>query len=275
MNSSTLSRIGLLILALGLPALCGCGGGADLKREKFGKTFYLDGAGNLGFGASDVPSGLRRAGYKGDVELYIWTTSFNPFIDQLNIPAARFKGSVLADKILAYKKKYPDNDVNIIALSAGTGVAVWAVEDLKGRAQINNLVLLGSSLSHDYDVSKALANMRGDIFVYHSSQDAVLGIAKVVGTIDGKRGVDSIGQVGLTAPPGMGGRVHNYRWSEEWLRFGWAGTHTDCTSGPFVQAQISKHIITDRTRSQRTARHASFETDEEDEQAEELGSSTR
>ena len=65
----------------------------------------------------------------------------------------------MARKIREYSKRYPENRINIIALSAGTGVAVWACENLDSSSQIENLVLLGSSLSHDYDMSKALAHI--------------------------------------------------------------------------------------------------------------------
>ncbi len=223
---------------------CGC-----QKRgaaEKFGKTFYLDGAGNWGFGSADVPQGLQQAGYCGDVELYVWTMSLNPLVDQLNIPGAKLRAVVLARKIEEYHNKFPDNRINIIALSAGTGVATWAIENLRHGTKINNLVLLGSSLSHDYDMRKALKNMQGDIYAYHSPHDSVLETVKIVGTIDGKRGTDSIGLVGLEAPRGMEDRVNNIAWNRSWLRLGWAGSHTDCTNRKFVRYEIAKHIVSQK-----------------------------
>jgi pimeloyl-ACP methyl ester carboxylesterase len=221
--------------------MCGCE-----KRgsaERFGKTYYLDGAGNWGFGASEVPGGLQQAGYHGDVELYVWTMSFNPLVDQLNIPGARLRASALARRIEDYHERYPDRKINVIALSAGTGVATWAIEDLKPSTKIHNLVLLGSSLSHDYDMRRALGKMTGKIYVYHSSDDEVLETVKIVGTIDGKRGVSSIGSVGLKAPRGMEGRVVNTPWNRSWVRLGWAGAHTDCTNQKFVRYEIAKHIL--------------------------------
>jgi hypothetical protein len=214
------------------------------QAEPFGKTYYLDGAGNLGYGTAQVPRGLQRAGYKGDVEVFIWTSSMNPLIDQLNIlGAAEAAGRRLAGRIKDYKKRFPQNGVNVIALSAGTGVAVWACENLDSQSRIDNLVLLGSSLSHDYNMRKALANINRNVYVYHSPHDSVLSSVELLGTIDRKVGVKSAGQVGLKPPGGAGGKIINTPWSKSWQNLGWAGGHTDCTGEKFVQQEIAKRIL--------------------------------
>jgi hypothetical protein len=215
--------------------------------ERFGKTFYLDGAGNWGYGASDVPDGLRQAGYRGDVEIFIWTMSFNPLVDQLNIAGAKLRAAALTRKIEDYYRDNPNQEINVIALSAGTGVATWAIEGLPSGVKINNLVLLGSSLSHDYDMRRALSNMTGGIYVYFSRYDTVLETVRLVGTIDGKRGVESIGAVGLQPPRGMEDRVVNVGWSRKWMGLGWTGAHTDCTNSVFVRQEVSKHIVAERS----------------------------
>ena len=230
-------------LALLAIALAGAGCGARGAAEPFGKTFYLGGASNVDVLSCGVPEGLRQAGYRGDVQIFIWTISFNPLLDQLLTINAKARAGLLAHEIEAYHERYPDNDINMIALSAGTGVAVWALEDLDDGVCINNLVLLGSSLSHDYDVSEALRHVAGSIYVYHSPHDMVLETVRVVGTIDGKRGVDSVGQVGLTPPPGAADRIVNTAWSRAYLRYGWAGGHTDCTNTTFVRQVVGPLIV--------------------------------
>ena len=251
-------------LTVALTFVCGLAGCATTPAtatrypaDKYGKTFYLDGAGNWGFGAASVPVGLQEAGYRGHVETFLWTTSFSPLVDQLNIVGAKLRSAALSDRIEQYHRDYPGNDLNMIALSAGTGVAIWAVEGLENGTKINNLVLLGSSLSHDYDARKALANMTGNIYVYHSEHDVVLGGVTMVGTIDGKRGVASAGLVGLDKPPGARDRVQNIRWSERYIDVGWTGAHTDCTSKPFIRKVIAKHVRT-RRRVGRTAAAARY-----------------
>jgi pimeloyl-ACP methyl ester carboxylesterase len=254
--------------------MVGCA--SDPEAEKFGKTFYLDGAGNWGFGASDVPQGLRDAGYRGDVEIYIWTTSLTPIIDQLNIPAAKLRALALAHRIKKYFKEHPDNKLNIVALSAGTGVAVWAVEALDDKTKVNNLILLGSSLSHDYNVSKALEHMSGNIYVYHSPHDVVLAGVRFLGTIDGKRGVDSAGLVGLKTPRGMKGRVKNIPWSRKYIPYGWTGSHTDCTTRRFVRTVLARHVVgTNRGAAGGSTEAARVDTAERAESADGEGDQSR
>ena len=238
----------VIVLLISMPMMSACATSGSRAAERYGKTFYLDGAGNWGFGAAEVPGGLREAGYKGNVEIYIWTTSLIPLLDQLNIPAARLRAAALANRIEDYHRRFPENELNIIALSAGTGVATWAVESLDDGTKINNLVLLASSLSHDYDMSRALKNMTGKIYVYHSPHDEVLAAVPFIGTIDGKRGVESIGQVGLETPAGFAGRIVNTPWSRKYVRFGWTGSHTDCTRKPFIRHVIARHVLHQNTR---------------------------
>lgn len=224
--------------------VAGCQG--NRAAEPFGKTFYVGGAANFDSFTQGVPNGMREAGYKGDVESFIWTMSFNPLIDQLVTVNARARAGLLTDRIEDYHRKYPDNAINVIALSAGTGVSVWAIERLK-NSKIDNLVLLGSSLSHDYDVSSAMRHIKGKIYVYHSTHDQVLEAVRIIGTIDGKRGVDSVGQVGLTKPPGQEGRIVNTAWSRKYMRFGWAGGHTDCINSRFIRHVVAPHLLSGAT----------------------------
>jgi len=232
------------ILLAGLLLLAGAAG-CEMRRgaERFGKTFYLGGASNIDAFSSEVPDALRAAGYRGDVEAFIWTISFNPLLDQLLIINAKTRAELLARQIDKYQERYPDNHVDLIALSAGTGVAIWALEDLAPQTRVRNVILLASSLSHDYDVSKALRHVDGRIYVFHSRYDAVLAAVLAVGTIDGKHGVESIGQVGLAIPPGAKDKIVNTAWSERYLRYGWAGGHTDCVNGSFVRHVLAPLIV--------------------------------
>ena len=215
------------------------------RADQFGRTYYLDGAGNWGYGVAEVQQGLRRAGYKGHIINFLWSPTFNPALDQtIGRPAARLRGAGLGKEITRYLEKYPDNQVNIICLSAGTGVGIWACENTELPARVHNVVMLGSSLSSDYDMRKALEHISGQVYVYHSHSDMILqGPVRTLGTIDGKLGVDAAGL--RERYPSGGGRdkITNIRWSPKYERYGWTGAHTDATSEPFVRYVLSRHIL--------------------------------
>lgn len=223
-------------------ALVGCTAGFG-PRAEHGITFYCPGAGNVDLGDAGIRKGLQRAGYHGEVARLTWTISFNPVIDQIVRVNARLGGKRLAAYIQEYLDKYPGREVNLIGLSAGTGVAIWALEDLKPGYEVNNVVLLASSLSADYDVSRALRHVKGKIYCYYSSNDAVLaGPMKVFGTIDGFLFKDGAGAVGLHPPRGTH-RIVNIAWRPEFQRLGYYGGHLDGTSPAFIRQYVAPHIV--------------------------------
>lgn len=231
------------VVAGGLIGIAAAGvAGCEDPREQFGKIYYLDGAGNWGFGVADVPQGLREAGWEGSIEVFLWTSTFNPAADQVALVLNKSRAALLTSKIEEYRDRYPDTPVHIIALSAGTGVATWAVEGLRPGCMIDNLVLLGSSLSYDYDMTKALEHIRGRVYVYVSPYDEVLTTAvRTLGTVD-RKFVDSAGLVGLKPNGQPHPRVVNIYWNERFRSLNWMGGHTDCTNVAFVRAEIAPRL---------------------------------
>jgi len=241
-----MQRLGWVsIFTLTLVIWTGCAPTFGPKAQN-GITFYCPGAGNFDFGDVGVRQGLEAAGYRGQVASVLWTSGLGPGVDQ-RLGNARLGGLRLARTIEQYVNNYPGRPVNIVGLSAGTGVAIWALENLKPHHRVDNVVLLGSSLWHRYDVGKALRRVNGKIYNYYSPQDFVLaGPMKVFGTIDGVFGEDGAGAVGLHSPNGSD-RVVNIQWEPAFERYGNFGNHMDGTRAPFVKQYISKHIMLGET----------------------------
>jgi pimeloyl-ACP methyl ester carboxylesterase len=224
-------------------ALTGCIAGFG-ERATYGITFYCPGVGNMDLGDEGIRAGLEKAGYHGQVARMTWSLSFNPAIDQTVRIIAQQGGKRLAGYIQDYMDQYPGREVNVVGLSAGTGVAVWALEALKPKYKVSNVVLISSSLWHKYDVSPALRNVQGKIYNYYSPTDAVLaGPMKVFGSIDGVFLEDAAGAVGLQVPAGAESRIANVEWRAEFEQYGYYGGHGDGTNAAFVAAVIAEHIV--------------------------------
>lgn len=237
------ASLGLSLLCL-LCALAGSGCTSGFTKDaQHGLVIYCPGAGNWDLGDSGIRDGLRKAGFKGQVSSVTWSVLANPLIDQTLRLNARYAGSRVARSIEKYIEKYPGKPVSLVGLSAGTGIAVWALEDLKPGYQVNNVVLLSSSLNHTYDLSSAARKVKGKIYCYYSPHDAVLaGPMKIFGTIDGVYGGTGIGEVGSKSPRGQD-RIVNVAYKQTYRKYGYFGGHTDSTAASFVEHVLAKHLV--------------------------------
>ena len=221
-------------------------------NERRGKTFYLGGAGNFGLGKDSVPRGLADAGYRGDVEHFVWTSYMGPLVDQMYLQHNRRVARALARRIQDYLRQHPNRKVNLIALSAGTGVAVFALEELEKEFQVETVVLLSSSLSADYDLSRALRRVNGDIYFFWSPKDPILsGLVPIVGTVDragfGARPAGTHGAMlaahASNETKDLYRNVKNVQWhpeaSNHMLRFG----HSDIISRSTVRELVAPLLV--------------------------------
>lgn len=213
-----------------------------------GITYYLGGAGPVGnVGSWDVPDGLAKGGYEGAVEVFPWQSMIHA-ADQINLERNREKGIELTRRIQEYRRRHPRNDVNIIALSAGTGVATFALEYLPEGANINKVVYLGCSMSSRYDLTRALKRVSGGMYVICSPYDRILrNVVWYTGTVDRRSASEGVaGLEGFLSPPKPGPdtevqyvKLYNVEYREEFSLTGYEGGHTDSTSKEFVSHYLA------------------------------------
>jgi len=257
-----LRRASFLTLA-SLSALiaCGCGAPAQQHRhelDQFGQVFYADGAGGGGLTGGwggGVREGLREAGFKGDFYNFPWQTGFGFVPDHSSsVEYKRGKAKRLADEIRTYRSSHPESSADLVALSAGTAVAVFALEALPPDAGVDNLVLLGSSLSQHYDLTSALSRVRNHAYVFTSEHDTVLSILATIGGAADRQtcAACSAGLRGFHLPPNSTDRTRrayykmiNIDWRPEFKASGHAGGHTDSVNAGFIRAHVAPLLIQD------------------------------
>ena len=227
----------------------------ELRMQR-GFVYYLDGAGGgsaLSNYAGGIKKGMKDAGYEGTGKIFVWQTGLGVTADQLASESfKRKKAGQLAKEIAAYKKEYPGATVNLMALSAGTAVAVFTLEAMPADQSVRNVILLSGSLSSVYDLTKALGRVEGKLYVFTSTKDAVLryGIA-MYGTADRAKGTRrTIGLNGVDPPRRVSAgtrrlyaKVVEIAWNEEFRDYGHQGGHTDSVKAAFVQAVVAPLVV--------------------------------
>lgn len=230
-------------------------GSSDQGAEN-GKTFFVGGAGAIGAvaGTFDVPSGLKKAGYRGAIEVFGWQSYVGDALrDQVDKERNLQEAKRLAERIAEYMKGHPGCPVNVIALSAGTGIATWALEALPPSERVESVVLLSSSLARDYDMTEALKRVRSRLYCFYSEGDPVLSVfMRGVGSVDRSTLVgEAAGLKGLTIPAKATLQsqslyrmlVRNIAYHSEWARYGYYGMHADSVSEEFIRNIVARLVM--------------------------------
>jgi pimeloyl-ACP methyl ester carboxylesterase len=217
-------------------------GGAGYDR---GLVVCLSGAGGVCGEVGRISRGLVDGGVACAVESFEWSSGW-VMADQADLAANKAKAAILARRIERYQDEYPDCPVHLIGVSAGTGLIVWALEDLGADRQVENVVLLGSSLSSRYDLAAALSHVGGRLYNHHSGADLVLGVlVPVAGTVD-RGGGESGGLHGFRLPEGYDenrelyeSRLSQVAWQAGDAAYGHGGDHLGGTSPAYVRHRIA------------------------------------
>jgi pimeloyl-ACP methyl ester carboxylesterase len=238
------------------PQAAGTGSLQIAGNPQYGAVYYLDGAG--GGGISNWEGGLKRglidAGYKGQLSMFPWETGLGVVVDQDSaVKYKRQKAGEVAAEMVRFHQANSAAKIHLIGLSAGTAVAVFALEALPPGVKVENVILFGASISNDYDLTKALGHVRTHLYNFTSEQDAVLGfLVPMSGTAD-RTDAPAAGRDGFVMPPGAGAqtralyltRVARIAWQAKFEKDGDFGGHTDGVNAPFVRDYVAPLIMRD------------------------------
>ena len=192
--------------------------------------------------------GLGDAGYKGKIEIFSWTSLLGPGADHL-LAGSKAKGRKLAKRIQKFCADDPNCEIHMIGLSAGTAIVMSALEAMPTWVRVDYVVLLGSSVSGDRDLTAAMRHVKRRLYATVSPEDAVLSGLGV--NADGSPGLPA-GLRGFRPPPGatLGTeglaaykRVVNIPWKPAYMAYGWYGGHVQTTSSDFIRSVIAPRIL--------------------------------
>lgn len=226
------------------------------ERLTHGCIFYFDGAGggtkksNYALG---VVQGMLEAGYHGSGELVSWETDKGLMADQdASVAYKRSKAREGTVKIQSYQEKHQGAPVNLLGFSAGTAEAIFALEALPGTAKVDHVVLLGTSISRDYDLTEALRRVKNKLYIFTSTHDHMVGtLMKLSGTADRKFHDPGAGIKGFVLPAGASAatrklyaeKIVTIPYTEDFRKDGDKGHHFDNVKKEFIRDHVAPLLM--------------------------------
>lgn len=226
------------------------------ERLKRGCVFYFDGAGggtdkkNYAIG---VVEGMIEAGYPGAGELMSWETGKGLMADQkASVEYKREKAKESAARIQKYIEENPGASVGKLGFSAGTAEVVFALECLPETTQVDHVVLLGASISRDYDMTAALKRVKHRLHIITSTHDHMLSIAMPLsGTADRKFHDPGAGIKGFVLPENASEetkrlyaeKIVTVHYSKDFRKDGDKGHHFDNVKKEFIRDHVAPLLM--------------------------------
>ncbi|MFW5690667.1 MAG: hypothetical protein ACOCXY_02535 [Planctomycetota bacterium] len=247
-------RIGVFLTFSMMLLSVGCGSGQPFVTEhrlEKGLVIVLSGIEGRGPLNEAICRGLDTGGVDLAIENWEWATRMGLVINQRSQQRNRQLSYDLADRVMRYKMQYPGNPVYLVGQSGGGAMAAWAAEAMPPDTPVDGVVMLAPSLSPEYMLDRALANVEQGIVNFHSSGDwMLLGLGTTIaGTMDGKH-TASAGKSGFDVPDHgtrrrLYGKLYQIGWTREMTRTGHSGGHMSSSASGFVAGYIAPLIRAD------------------------------
>ena len=178
----------------------------EAERNK-GLVIILPGIDGESGANHEMRRGLKKGGVDMRIVIHNWgcpIPGLGLLVNQTDVEGNRRAGAQLAQRIAEYQRKYPGRPIFLIGHSGGTGIAIFALEKLRGVGgrPIEGVILLASSLSANYPLGRALSmTNRGILNVYNREDTAMLKDGTgTFGNVDGGHGA-SAGLNGFRSRP--------------------------------------------------------------------------
>lgn len=233
------------ILSLGLTAICSqlSFGMAAKKRL----LILIEGAGDFQAVAKVLEKSLNLLPPNTELQRFHWSHGYLRIVaDQTDLPHISENGEKLASSIRIIQKRNPDAEINILAHSAGTSVAL-AGASLLNENSIERVILLAPSVSKDYPIIPAIAAVKDSVHVFYSHEDTfILGpILKFTKTADLRKCQNAAGRYGFTPATRnreeellVATKLKQYAWKPEDVSIGNNGGHYGAYGQPYMDKKV-------------------------------------
>lgn len=209
--------------------------------------FVIDGVGRLQAAPLLVRRTLRELRHPLGTIKWSWQFGLPGEIwtDLMWLRRNRVQGVRLARGLLAFRRAHPATTIHLLAYSGGAGVAVFALEALRGRQVIDTLILGCPALSAGYNLGPALRTVRRAYALVSARDSFILGWGtRTFGTVD-RHHESAAGRVGFRLPSDASSedlaayeRLRQIRWTPALAKIGHHGGHTGWACMGFLRRYL-------------------------------------
>lgn len=215
--------------------------------ERAGIVITVEGIGGMDLIGHVAALAFRRAGLPHEVRRFVWTHGKGKHLKDLQDTAHMVrKAEELAALIRTLRTEAPKRPIYIVARSGGTGVTLFALEELP-PGSVDRVVFLAAAVSPGYDLRPALRAVKRELVSFHSPFDQLvlnLGTRRF-GTVDRHYG-PSAGLHGFVPPPKLDdegralyARLVQVPWQSRMLLRGHMGSHFGSSLPSFLAAEVA------------------------------------
>jgi hypothetical protein len=210
-------------------------------------VFVLDGVGGFQFAPLLVRRALQREATAPGTIVVKWQFGVPGEIwtDLMWHRRNRVMAARLARGLLAFRREHSETMIHLLAFSGGAGIAVFALEALRGRHLIETLALMCPALSPQYNLGPALRTVQRGYALVSRRDTGILGLGtRIFGTTD-RKFCAAAGSAGFRIPPDASGedvqayaKLREIRWSRSLKESGHHGGHTGWVSARLLQYHL-------------------------------------
>ena len=193
-------------------------------------------------------AGLREGGFEGEQAVRNWPGDDPGLAALLARKRNQVEAQAVADALVARARAHPEGRIILTGHSGGAGIAIWALEKLPDDVKVDTVLLLAPALSPGYDLTRALGHVRGTMYAFTSTFDAiVLGAGTTAfGTIDGVR-CEAAGRWGFVLPDGVEESAYEklvqVPYDVKWMRDGNIGDHIGPMGKAFAKGVLAPLVV--------------------------------
>ncbi|GMU23644.1 MAG: hypothetical protein AMXMBFR13_37220 [Phycisphaerae bacterium] len=194
------------------------------------------------WGFASFCSGMRRAGWKGQLRLFRWSGTAGALLvipDLIRRGRLLQKAERLALAVSRCIRENPERRIHLIGYSTGCYIVLEACRRLIHQDNLGQVVLLAPTVSPEYDLT-TLSGGPQTIHTYYSKADLINGIGPLLFGSNDRRWGPASGTLGFRDPPGF---VRQRAWRLRDVRLGYLGDHFTLLSQWFVAQEVAPVLV--------------------------------